>query len=217
VSQSPAAKKRRQTLMVAGAASVVALAAVMFLMRTATDPPVDSGPAPAETVAKLDQFAGAAEWDKVDTLVDYETKGRNMVTDLWDASDQNGRDAMVRLLKQLFYASWTRYHTSGEFKGGFETRETMTGADTATVEQVADGPDGREFAMMYYLSKRSNGWVIVERVHRRGDITNTTELFVKSLRKNIASEIGHPPTLAEFAANAPSWVGRIRSRMIKVP
>jgi len=219
MSRSPAAQRRRRKSMIIAAASLGGIAVIVALLTRAltSNPPGGDEVTPSMVIAQLDGWAAAGEWKKVDTLVDYETKGRTMVPDLWDASDEAGRLAMVGLLKQLFYASWQRYHDKDAFKAGIEVRETMTGGNTATVEQVAEEPDGTELAMIYHLVRGQGGWTVVDRVYRRGGVVNSTELFVKSLRSNIARELGHEPTLKEFAANAPSWVGRLRSRFIAVP
>lgn len=185
-------------------------AAIAFLMITplmlvvAWSPsPSQSVQSPSSLVLQLDELAAAGRWEEAHKRVDYQKKGADLVPDLWAAGSEEERSQLVKLLQSLFEKTWTQVHKSRAFMSGSRLSEMYLSPTDMLVEQVALAGESEQ-ALRYWVVKGNDGWVIGDRTIRVGKIHHSRGGFVTAVRKKIAGQLGRPPSLGEFASNAPS-------------
>lgn len=204
--------RRRTFRVLAAAAGVILLTPVMLAMAIMTEPPTHGPEPPAAVVAHLDKLAQKGDWDAVHQLFDFQAKGRRLVPDLWAPAPEPDRHAFAELLKGMFQSQWEKVAQNPIFVAGpVWTTTEMHGPDQALVEQIAMS-SGREYAIRYWLARRTNEWVVVDRTRRVGRRARDPRRLVAAVRQKVATQLGREPTLREFTANASSWLGSIRTR-----
>lgn len=188
-----------------------------IILWAAMRPNPSAGPgSPSPLIQRIDSFAASGEWNKVHSHVDYRAKGESLVPDLWAAGSQSEREELIELLKSLFEKSWTKAHDGAAFSQGMRWTELAVSPTEVMVEQVAVGTEPEQ-AMRYWCVLGEHGWRIKDRTIRMGNIHHARRGFVNAVRRKIAAQLGRKPTLGEFVSNAPSWLGRLRTRRIRVP
>ena len=204
---------RRRTFRVLGtAAGVILLTPVMLAMAIMTEPPTYGPKPPVMVVAQLDKLAKKGDWAAVHRLIDFRAKGQRLVPDLWEPAPDADRQAFAELLKGMFQDQWEKMAQNPIFvTGPVWTTTEMHGPDQALVEQIAMS-SGREYALRYWLARRANEWVVVDRTRRVGRRARDPRRLVATVRRKVATQLGREPTLREFTANASSWLGNVRTR-----
>ncbi|HIA00844.1 MAG TPA: hypothetical protein EYN06_10375 [Myxococcales bacterium] len=188
----------------------------LILLAAWSPSPSQSVQSPSALVLQLDELAASGRWEQVHKMVDYQKKGADLVPDLWAAGSEEARSTLVTLLQSLFEKTWTQVHKSRAFMSGSRLSEMYLSPTDMLVEQVALAGEPEQ-ALRYWVVRGNDGWVIWDRTIRVGKIHHTRGGYVAAVRKKIAEQLGRPPTLGEFASNAPSWLGRLRTRRIRVP
>lgn len=195
----------------AGALAVGAVTAGLLI------PPFASGDAapPSLVVAHLDAAAARDDWSTAFALVDFEARGQALLPDLWAAAPASSRAAMVEFLKPIFQQTWTKAHSSAALQDGGHLETTLIGGGRVIVERV--GADGEgEVALRHTLEPRGPSWRVVDRRSRTDTVVHDADLVIRSIRGRITGTLGREPNLEEFVANAPSWLGQVRSVKFRV-
>lgn len=213
VSRKERARARRVMVI---AAVIVMATPVMLASAILTDEPAYPPPPPSQIVLELDGHAKAGRWAQADALMDYRAKGAAMLPDLWAAAPEADREALVGFLKPMFRTTWEQAHAHPAFVAGTTLTTLMLRPDLALVEQAGEAPGGRPFALLYWIQRTGDRWRVVDRTKRVDHVHMEPGGIVASIRAQIHGQLGREPNLREFAANAPSWIGRVRSRTFPV-
>jgi hypothetical protein len=140
-----------------------------------------------------------------------------MLPELWAAAPEEERLALVTFLQAQAERTWTKAHTSEAFTQGNRLSEIQLGPELILVEQIVkSSTDAKENGFLYWFRLDEGQWKIVDRTQRIDGRHREPSGLVRVLRNRISSQIGRPPTLGEFVANAPSWLPRIRIRSLAV-
>jgi len=195
---------------IGGAASLVlVLSAIVWMQSAAT--PESPGVKPVEIVQQLDAHARADNWAQAHALMDYRSKGRDLVPDLWDEGTESAQRGLVKLLQDMFTSTWRGFHAHGD---SHPLTQTEIDSGVTMVEQTVGK---QSTALRYWLEYKDSGWTIVDRTSRTGRIHIEPSGKVNVVRNRIISQLGGQPiTLSDFVANAPSWVKRVRARRFRV-
>ena len=168
-----------------------------------------------QVVERIVAYEAKGQWDDADTLIDYRTKGAALVPDLWEAGSQSDRAGLVDMLRAMFRERSKEILVNPRLQSGTVWTEVRSGPDEVFVE-VRAAPGEPDLAVYYWLRRAERGWVVFDRHLKLGASHYTPEKNVEVIRRKIAGSIGHPPDLAEFVANAPTWVGIVKVRRIKI-
>lgn len=204
---------RRTVLVLGTVAAVLVVTPVMLAAALLGGPGTAAPEAPAAVVARIDALCRLGKWAEVDAFIDYRAKGRLLVPDLWDAAPEADRAALDTLLKGVFKDTWLKVFATDEFKQRTTLTEMAVGPDLALVEQL---PPSGGSALRWWLERRGDSWMVIDRTTRTGLIHNEAGGPLRNIRKHIADQLGHPPSLREFVDNAPSWMSRLRVRRFRV-
>ncbi len=207
--------RRRLAIAAIGSAAVglvagATLSTLVFTARTAGD----LAP-PSWVVHQLDAAAARGDWETALRPVDFDARGAALVPDLWEAAGVEDRRDLVELLKPIFQATWEKAHKSPALEGGGHLESTLIAGGRVSVERVGADAEG-EAALRYTLEPRGPDWRVIDRRTRTDTVVHDADLVIRSIRGRIAGTLGHEPNLREFVANAPSWLGQVRSVKFRV-
>ena len=204
---------QRKLLVLGSVAAVLIVTPIMLAAALAGAAREAVPESPSGVVARIDTLCRAGRFSEVDPFIDYRAKGRFLVPDLWDAAPEADREAFVALLKDIFKDTWTEVFASEAFKAGTTLTEMAVGPDMALVEQVALKGNS---AFRWWLERRGDRWIVVDRTLRNGTIHNEPSGKTRNMRAHMTEQLGHAPTLREFVDNAPSWMARIHVHRFRV-
>ncbi|MBT9554626.1 MAG: hypothetical protein IV100_01300 [Myxococcales bacterium] len=207
--------KRRLFIGIGGTLVATTVTAVVLAKALVSDLMSGDLKPPSLVLAQLDAAARDGRWDDADAFVDFEAPSRALVPDLWDAADAASRDKMVQFLRSLFRQTWQKYHGRRAMAAGTHFEATRIQPSLVVVENVGFDSEGEE-ALRYTFEARPEGHRVVNRRPRIKRQLNNPNQTIKSVRGRIETQLGRPPTLAEFVSNAPSWLERVRARKIEV-
>lgn len=172
---------------------------------------------PSAVIVELDQRALAGDWAEAHRLFAYKNKGRTLLPDLWESASTEAKNAFVSLWKPQFRLGWERTRGAPDLKNSQWTlSEELLSPERALVEQRTIRR-GRTLAIRYWLIKRQERWVIADRTYAVDGIEHSGTKIVQRIRLKITEQLGRKPTLEEFVANAPSWIGRVRVKTYRIP
>ena len=195
------------------AIAVGAVTAPMVVVCVVVDTPTAAPDSPAALVQQIDAYAQNGQWKKVHKMIDYRSRGRDLVPDLWDNADKASQLDLVTMLQGMFRNTWEQVHALPPFETTTLTT-TVVGPSHVMVEQ--NSTSGHQ-AFRYWFEKRDSQWTVVDRTVRKRDTNHEPSGKVRVIRARIKNELGtNKLTLRDFVANAPSWVGRVRARRFKV-
>jgi len=208
----PGTRAVRVLAITAGVVLLTPLMLAMAIMK-APEGPADS---PLWVVTRMDAAAAANNWKQAHAAMDFDAKAESLLPDLWAAAGPEHRAEFVRFLQTLYRSTWERGHGSDAFKAGTTLTKMALSPDHALVEQIGFDAKGEDFVFRYWMRRGADGWRIIDRTTRTRGVNNESSGIVKVIRKRIAGQLGHPPSLHEFTVNAPSWLRRVKLRTIKV-
>ena len=188
--------------------------------------PERSRPSPALVVEDLHSAWLAGDIGRVHEHVAYPFRAAEALGALWTEGSAADRARLVELLQKMLTETmdthWNK-HVAGR---RLIITERYERPDIAWVHVRAPKPDhappgGEEpvdFEWQYRLHNFDGVWKITQREWMlAGYITSSTDRYFPQLIGHLAKTYGRRPTLAEVNANIPSYKGRIRKKVFRIP
>ncbi len=207
--------RRRLLIGIGGTLVATTVTAVVLAKALVSDLMTGDPQPPSLVLTELDAAAREGRWAEADAWVDFTVPSRALVPDLWDAADAPSRQKMMLFLRSLFQQTWQKYHGRRAMAAGTHFEATRIEPTLVIVENVGFDAEGEE-ALRYTFEAKPEGHRVVNRRARIKRQVNNPNQTIKSVRGRIETQLGRPPTLDEFVANAPSWLDRVRARKIEV-
>ncbi len=191
---------------------------IPFIWSTALmEKPEAMAHSPSTVIVQLDQRAQAGDWAGAHRLFAYKYKGRTLLPDLWESASTDSKNAFVSFWKPQFRLGWERTRGAPDLKNSqWTVSEELLSPERALVEQRTIR-QGRKLAIRYWLLRRQERWIITDRTYAVDGVEHSGKKVVQRIRMKIAEQLGREPTLEEFVANAPSWIGRVRVKTYRIP
>ena len=177
--------------------------------------PSSDGDSPSYVVRELDNRALRGDWDAAHRLFSYETKGRTVLPELWETATAVERSAFVGFWRPQFRKGWERVRGGDQRTSDWTLSEMRLSETSALVAQTLVGSD-RGVVIRYWLARVDGVWRIVDRTYLIDGVEHSGTPLVRLIRQKITAQLGRIPTLGEFVANAPSWVGKVRAKSFRL-
>ena len=177
--------------------------------------PSSEDESPSYVVRELDKRALRGDWDAAHRLFSYETKGRTVLPELWEPASQAERSAFVAFWRPQFRKGWERVRGGDRLTSDWALSEMRLSETSAVVAQTLTAAD-RGVVIRYWLSRIDGGWRVVDRTYLTDGVEHSGTPLVRLILQKITAQLGRTPTLGEFVANAPSWVGKVRAKSFRL-
>jgi len=203
--------KQHTVLRIVAVTTGFVVATPFMLSAALMSEPQPGAESPARIVLELDQRALRGDWSAAHRLFSYERKGSVVLPELWKAANDDDRAAFIEFWKPQFEKGWNRTRGGDLRDKTWRIDETWLSDERVLVQQRVDSGE-RDLVLCYWLEQAASGWRIVDRTYLIDGLEHSGTPMIRMVLRKVTAQIGRSPTLREFVANAPSWVGRMRAK-----
>lgn len=175
-------------------------------------------PAPLRQIIAFEGAVASGDYGVAHGMVDYALRLDEVLEDFWRSGQEADRAALVALsqgmLEETSVRLWPECCAGREM---VRSLKRTSEEDVVWVESRPVGGGAADFAWLYRLHRRDEGWRITQREYLKDQTPSDSTRFWPMARKAVAKRLGRDPTLTEFQANLRSVMPHLTMRAYRVP